>query len=59
MSSKFFTWTKGDRRSAAEALRSNGLVVPIPAECISIKGMDYARTTRVLNQQPGDYTGHV
>ncbi|EMC99994.1 hypothetical protein BAUCODRAFT_359251 [Baudoinia panamericana UAMH 10762] len=39
MSSKFFTWTKGDRKYAPEGHRSAG-VVPIPAECISIKGMD-------------------
>jgi len=48
MSSKFFTWTKGDRtsgdrRNASEtALRSSG-IVPIPAECITIHGMDYSR----------------
>ncbi|KAK3720659.1 hypothetical protein LTR37_003709 [Vermiconidia calcicola] len=45
MSSKFFTWTKGDRRNASEALKSNG-IVPIPAECISIRGMDYARSEK-------------
>lgn len=45
MSSKFFTWTKGDRHNAADALRS-GRVVPIPVECITIKGMDYARTEK-------------
>lgn len=46
MSSKFFTWTKGDRRNAAETLHSGG-VVPIPAECITIHGMDYARNAKV------------
>lgn len=47
MSNRFFsTWTKGDRRNAAEALRANG-VVPIPVECISIKGLEYSRTSKV------------
>ena len=46
MGSKFFTWTKGDRRNASEALRSGG-VVPLPVECIKIKGMDYARSEKV------------
>jgi hypothetical protein len=48
MTSKYFTWTKGDRRNATEALRS-GVVVPIPIECISIKGLDYARTSKVFD----------
>jgi hypothetical protein len=47
MSSKFFTWTKGDRsRNAPESLFSGG-VVPIPVECIHIKGFDYSRTPKV------------
>lgn len=46
MGSKFFTWTKGDKRNAPESLRSAG-IVPIPAECISIKGMDYGRNVKV------------
>lgn len=46
MANKFFTWTKGDRRNAPETLHSGG-VVPIPAECITIHGMDYARSSRV------------
>ncbi|KAK3109547.1 hypothetical protein LTR53_017092, partial [Teratosphaeriaceae sp. CCFEE 6253] len=45
MSSRFFTWTKGDRRYTTDATRPSG-VVPIPAECISIKGMDYAREAK-------------
>ncbi|KAK5132841.1 hypothetical protein LTR08_008557 [Meristemomyces frigidus] len=45
MSAKFFTWTKGDRRNASESLSSGG-VVPIPAECITIHGMDYARSNK-------------
>ncbi|OQO01630.1 hypothetical protein B0A48_12666 [Cryoendolithus antarcticus] len=44
MSSKFFTWTKGDK-SAHEAMRSRG-VVPIPIECISFKGLDYERSKK-------------
>jgi hypothetical protein len=51
MSSKFFTWTKGDRsRHAPESLYS-GAVVPIPVECIHIKGFDYSRTTKVSTSQ--------
>lgn len=46
MSSKFFTWTKGDRKHAAEALRSGG-VVPIPVECISFKGLDVSKKPTV------------
>jgi hypothetical protein len=47
MSSKFFTWTKGDRsRNAPDSLFS-GAVVPIPVECIHIKGFDYSRTPKV------------
>lgn len=46
MSSKFFTWTKGDRsRNAPDSLFS-GAVVPIPVECIHIKGFDYSRTPK-------------
>lgn len=51
MSSKFFTWTKGDRRNATEALQSGG-VVPIPVECLKIKGMDYARSAKVRELPP-------
>ncbi|KAF2717258.1 hypothetical protein K431DRAFT_307104 [Polychaeton citri CBS 116435] len=43
MSSKFFTWTKGDRRNASEALRA-GSIVTIPAE-LRINGLEYARAT--------------
>lgn len=46
MSSKFFTWTKGDRRGLPETPRSNG-IIPIPAEYISIKGVDHGRGRRV------------
>lgn len=46
MSSKFFTWTKGDRRNAQEALQTGG-VVPIPVECLKIKGMEYGRSAKV------------
>lgn len=49
MTSKFFTWTKGDRRNATEALQSGG-VVPIPVECLKIKGMDYARSSNVRDR---------
>ncbi|KAF2768567.1 hypothetical protein EJ03DRAFT_117827 [Teratosphaeria nubilosa] len=45
MSHKFFTWTKGDRRNAAEALRSGG-VLPTPDECIAIHGLDGARNDK-------------
>ncbi|KAF2481993.1 hypothetical protein BDY17DRAFT_325493 [Neohortaea acidophila] len=48
--SKFFTWTKGDRRNAVEALRS-GKVVPIPIECISIKGLDYAQAEKLMGHK--------
>nr|POE92443.1 hypothetical protein CFP56_69690 [Quercus suber] len=48
MSSKFWTWSKGDPRAkeAAEALRAGG-VVSIPVDCITITGMDHARHVRV------------
>lgn len=46
MSSKFFTWTKGDRKTASEVLYTGG-VVPIPVECIHIKGLEYPRTPKV------------
>nr|POE48811.1 hypothetical protein CFP56_38908 [Quercus suber] len=48
MSSKFWTWSKGDPRAkeAAEALRAGG-VVAIPVDCITITGMDHARHIRV------------
>ncbi|EME77992.1 uncharacterized protein MYCFIDRAFT_90041 [Pseudocercospora fijiensis CIRAD86] len=37
---KFFTWTKGDRKHASASL------VPIPAECITIKGLEYSRNAK-------------
>jgi hypothetical protein len=46
-SSKFFTWTKGDRSRNAPDLLYSGAVVPIPVECIHIKGFDYSRTPKV------------
>ncbi|KAK0290199.1 hypothetical protein LTR91_006388 [Friedmanniomyces endolithicus] len=45
MSSKFFTWTKGDRRYAANPNCASEFV-PIPVECISIKGLEYSRETK-------------
>jgi len=45
-SSKFFTWTKGDRSRNAPDLLYSGAVVPIPVECIHIKGFDYSRTPK-------------
>ncbi|KAK1066374.1 hypothetical protein LTR74_007261 [Friedmanniomyces endolithicus] len=45
MSSKFFTWTKGDRRLAANPNCASEFV-PIPVECISIKGLEYARDAK-------------
>ena len=45
-SSRFFTWTKGDRSNAAEVLKP-GRIVPIPIECIALKGMDYSRREKV------------
>ncbi|KAK0860053.1 hypothetical protein LTR91_011146 [Friedmanniomyces endolithicus] len=45
MSSKFFTWTKGDRRYAANPNCASEFV-PIPVECISIKGLEYAREAK-------------
>ncbi|KAF2214345.1 hypothetical protein CERZMDRAFT_95618 [Cercospora zeae-maydis SCOH1-5] len=38
--SKFFTWTKGDRKHASAGM------VQIPVECIEIKGMSYGRNAR-------------
>ncbi|KXT03130.1 hypothetical protein AC578_7745 [Pseudocercospora eumusae] len=37
---KFFTWTKGDRKHASSSF------VPIPAECITIKGLEYSRNAK-------------
>jgi hypothetical protein len=37
-SNKFFPWNKTDKRQL-DSSRS-GVVVPIPIECISIKGLD-------------------
>ncbi|KAH9828428.1 hypothetical protein Tdes44962_MAKER09311 [Teratosphaeria destructans] len=45
MSHKFFTWTKGDRRNAADALRAGGVLRP-PDECIAIYGLDGARSSK-------------
>lgn len=57
MSSKFFTWAKGDRNTAAvEALRS-GRIVPIPVECIKIKGLDFACTEQVSDSF--DFRNHT
>ena len=47
MSSKFFTWTKGDRSRHASDSLFTGAVVPIPVECIHIKGFDYSRAQKV------------
>ncbi|PPJ57866.1 hypothetical protein CBER1_00034 [Cercospora berteroae] len=38
--SKFFTWTKGDRKHVSSGM------VQIPVECIEIKGMGYGRNVR-------------
>ncbi|KAM3422035.1 hypothetical protein BST61_g2411 [Cercospora zeina] len=38
--SKFFTWTKGDRKHGSDGM------VQIPVECIEIKGMSYGRNAR-------------
>ncbi|CAK1359076.1 unnamed protein product [Cercospora beticola] len=38
--SKFFTWTKGDRKHVSSGM------VQIPVECIEIKGMGYGRNIR-------------
>ncbi|KXT04456.1 hypothetical protein AC579_631 [Pseudocercospora musae] len=37
---KFFTWTKGDRKHASASF------VPIPAECITIRGLEYSRNAK-------------
>ncbi|KAF7191610.1 hypothetical protein HII31_07112, partial [Pseudocercospora fuligena] len=43
----FFTWTKGDRKHASASF------VPIPAECITIKGLEYSR-----NAKPARHVQH-
>ncbi|KAK0860240.1 hypothetical protein LTR87_017364 [Friedmanniomyces endolithicus] len=57
MSSKFFTWTKGDRRYAANPNCASEFV-PIPVECISIKGLEYAREAKgsKANRKPQPLT---
>lgn len=40
MSSKFFTWTKGDRRTTVDAYRGAGGLVPI-------EGLESARSAKV------------
>lgn len=46
MSSKFFTWTKGDRKHAADAFRVGGFV-PITSEYIAVHGMEHERDVKV------------
>lgn len=56
MASKFFTWSKGDRRPANDAIHASG-VVPIPVECLTFRGLEFTKPTKVCTAsfvvQPG------